>query len=96
MFGKAASPVAPCTWLLQLERSESQASATLHESVAPQSGFEVLIRLISSRTSLLILGRPGRALLFQVQYSRKPLRCQAITVSGLTMSNAERHCGHTS
>ena len=28
--------------------------------------------------------------LFQVQYSRNPLRCQAITVSGFTMSNAER------
>ena|ERR1700730_13586068 len=36
-------------------------------------------------------GRPGRPRhTFQVQNSRKPARCQEMTVSGLTMASAER------
>jgi len=34
-------------------------------------------------------GRPS-GWLFHFQYSRNPLRCQAMTVSGLTMTNADR------
>ena len=41
------------------------------------------------------VGRHGRspdaARLFQLQHSRKPRRCQAMTVSGLTMTSAVRH-----
>jgi hypothetical protein len=38
-----------------------------------------------------MVGRPGwPRRTFQVQNSRKPARCQATTVSGLTMANAER------
>jgi len=51
---------------------------------------------ISSRTSLGIEGlsaRPCR--LFQVQKNRKPLRCQATTVSGFTRTRAERQSGQT-
>ena len=48
------------------------------------SGFSRLLARITFRTSLEIGGRPGRPWrTFQVQYSRKPLRCQPITVSGL-------------
>jgi hypothetical protein len=37
-------------------------------------------------------GRPGwPRRTFQVQNKRKPARCQATTVSGLTMTSAERH-----
>src|SRR5438445_12535074 len=35
-------------------------------------------------------GRPSGWRLFHFQYSRNPLRCQAMTVSGLTMTNADR------
>jgi hypothetical protein len=36
-------------------------------------------------------GRPGwPCRTFQIQNRRKPLRCQATTVSGLTMASAER------
>src|SRR5260370_32038627 len=40
-------------------------------------------------------GRPPRIPLFQVQYNRNPFRCQAITVSGLTITKAERHPDHS-
>src|SRR5215469_9102331 len=36
-------------------------------------------------------GRPCGWRLFQLQYSRNPRRCQAITVSGLTIIKADRH-----
>jgi len=45
-----------------------------------------------SPTSCGTSGLPGiPLLLFHRQYQRKPRRCQAITVSGFTISNAERH-----
>jgi hypothetical protein len=57
---------------------------------APQSGFVRLILRMSSRAPFANAGLPGCPWrLFQVQYSRSPLRCQAITVSGLTMASAE-------
>ena len=59
---------------------------------APQIGFSRLILRISLHTSFDTGGRlrwPRRT--FQVQNSRNPLRCQAMTVAGLTMRRAERH-----
>ena len=49
---------------------------------------------MSSRTSLEIPGLPDLPCRhFQVQNKRNPLRCQAMTVSGLTMMRAERNWG---
>ena len=47
-----------------------------------------------SRTSRGRAGRPVRCRLFQVQKRRKPCRCHAMTVSGLTMCTAERQPCH--
>src|SRR5437773_3844292 len=59
-------------------------------------GFARLIRRIRSRTSFRTDGRPGWPCpTFQVQKRRKPFRCQAITVSGLTTMSAERQSSHT-
>jgi len=59
---------------------------------APQSGFSRLILRISLRISFDTGGRPVWPLrTFQVQNSRNPLRCHAMTVAGLTMRRAERH-----
>jgi len=58
---------------------------------APQRGLARLIFRIRLRTSGATHGRPSRwRRLFQFQYKRNPLRCQAMTVSGLTRSSAER------
>jgi hypothetical protein len=58
---------------------------------APQEEFSRHILRIRSRTSREITGRPGwPCRTFQVQKRRKPLRCQAMTVSGSTMASAER------
>ena len=55
------------------------------------SGFSRHIWRISSRNSREIKGRPGwPRRTFQVQNRRKPARCQATTVSGLTMARTER------
>ena len=56
---------------------------------APHVGFSVTIRKISSRTSLLIgfLPTAFRACEIQLQYGRKPVRCQRTTVSGVTRIN---------
>ncbi len=63
---------------------------------APQPGFSRLMRRISARTSSDIAGRPGLPCwTFQVQNNRNALRCQAMTVSGFTMTRAERHSLHT-
>src|SRR5207249_3849940 len=62
---------------------------------APQPGFSRHILRIRSRTSLEMTGRPGfPQRTFQVQNKRKAARCQATTVSGLTMANAERQSRH--
>ena len=59
---------------------------------APQSGLSRLIFRISLRISFDTGGRPRwPRRTFQVQNSRNPLRCHAMTVSGLTMHRAERH-----
>src|SRR6266576_756627 len=39
-------------------------------------------------------GGPSRWRLFHFQYSRNPLRCQAMTVSGFTISNGDRQPLH--
>ena len=63
---------------------------------APHSGFPRLSRRIRSRTSFETAGLPGfPRRVFHVQNSRKPLRCQAITVSGLTITSADRQSSHT-
>src|SRR6267378_4516834 len=55
------------------------------------TGFSRHILRIRSRTSLEMTGRPGfPQRTFQVQNKRKAARCQATTVSGLTMANDER------
>jgi len=56
-------------------------------------GFSATIWKISSRTSLLIRFLPSRALWrdSQVQYKRKPARCQRTTVSGVTTTRAFLH-----
>ena len=63
---------------------------------APHNGFASAIVRINWRTSRGTLGRPTRRRLFHVQKSRKPRRCQARTVSGLTMTTAARHSFQTS
>src|SRR5215510_1133573 len=64
---------------------------------APQSGFSRLILRISWRISLDTGGRPGwPRRTFQVQNNRKPLRCQPMTVSGLTMTKEDRQSLQTS
>ena len=58
---------------------------------APQRGFACAIVRISERTSAGTVGRPMRRRLFQAHQSRKPRRCQAMTVSGLTITSAVCH-----
>ena len=60
---------------------------------APHVGFSVTIRKISSRNSLLTHFRPARVLCRErhVQYSLKPARCQAATVSGRTITSVRFH-----
>jgi hypothetical protein len=58
---------------------------------APQRGFASDMRRISARTSGGTDVRPIRRRLFQLQNERKARRCQAITVSGLTMTSVVRH-----
>lgn len=53
---------------------------------APQRGLARLILRIRSMTSLDTQGRPRGWRLLKLQYSRNPLRCQAMTVSGLTIT----------
>ena len=60
---------------------------------APQRLARLILRM-RSLTSRETAGRPPSRLLFQLQYSRNPFRCQARTVSGLTMRSAERHSFH--
>jgi hypothetical protein len=51
---------------------------------------------IRFRTSCETVGRPVLPCrIFQVQNKRKPLRCQAMTVSGLTTTSAERQSAQT-
>ena len=54
---------------------------------APQSGLAAAIFRIRALTAGLASGRPLFRLEIQLQNRRKPLRCQATTVSGLTMIN---------
>ena len=58
---------------------------------APQSGLARLMVRIRSRTSCVTAGLPiCPRRTFQVQNNRKPLRCQATTVSGLAITRADR------
>ena len=67
---------------------------SLRRRGAPHSGFSLLIRRISARSSRLILGLSPRRQDLQRQYSRKPRRCQRSTVSGFTMTMASNTDGN--
>jgi hypothetical protein len=58
---------------------------------APQRGFACAIVRITVRMSADTVDRSRRCRLFQAHHSRKPRRCQAMTVSGLTITSAVRH-----
>src|SRR5215467_1658381 len=59
---------------------------------APQPTLSRLRVRMRSRVSLGTAGRPGCPWrTFQVQYQRKPRRCQSITVSGFTIQSASRY-----
>jgi hypothetical protein len=93
MSAKADSDGPPCTCS---RSSRRMSTPSLRNSPwmrgAPQSGLSRLILRISLRTSFDTGGRPGwPRRTFQVQNNRNPLRCQAMTVAGLTMHRAERH-----
>ena len=61
---------------------------------APHSGLAAAILLIKARIPGLAWGRPLPFFLeIQVQKRRKPLRCQPMTVSGLTRSKTFRQFG---
>src|SRR5262252_1822919 len=62
---------------------------------APQSGLARLIRQISSRSSVLIAGRPRRRRLFHSQKRLNPWRCQPTTVSGRTTCSECRQLVHS-
>ncbi len=64
-------------------------------TVYTQPGLAKLILWIRSMTSRDTEGRPSGWRLFHFQYSRNPFRCQAMTVSGLTMTNADRQPLHS-
>jgi transposase len=56
--------------------------------------FSRLMRLMRARTSRKIGGPPPpRRRDFYVQYSRKPFRCQPMTVSGFTITSISRQFG---
>ena len=60
----------------------------------PRADSRWTARGSGARTSGGTAGRPVRCRLFQVQNRRKPRRCHAMTVSGLTMCRAERQPRH--
>src|SRR5215468_6206314 len=71
-------------------------SSSLWIREAPHSRLSRLILRMSTRTSAATSGRPDRPWrTFHVQNRRKPCRCQPITVSGLTITRAERQSRHT-
>jgi len=57
----------------------------------PHSAFSRDMRWINLRISVSILGHPGFPRDFHRQNSLKPCRCHPTTVSGCTISRAERH-----
>jgi hypothetical protein len=61
---------------------------------APRRRLAKLIVRIRSRTSPVITGGVSRFRLFHFRKSRKPFRCQAMAVSGLTTSSAARPSAH--
>lgn len=61
---------------------------------APHKGLASDIRRISDRRSVCTPGRPDRRRDVHVQNSRKPCRCHARTVAGVTSTIAGRHPGH--
>jgi hypothetical protein len=73
---------APCTSRRSPDRRRSRVSAfAMNPRRAPTRVRCAIVR-ISARTSAGTVGRPMQRRLFQAHYSRKPRRCQAMTVSG--------------
>jgi hypothetical protein len=65
---------------------------TPHERVLTDPQLMTRIR---SRTSFGTVGRPGfPCWIFHLQKRRKPFRCQAITVAGLTISRTDFQSPH--
>ena len=64
----------------------------VRDALLTHAGFSRAIRRISSRSSFGIGGRPGRD--FLRLHRRKPARCQRISVSGWTTTNADRQSNH--
>ena len=74
--------------------TELQHSSSPWMRGAPQSRFATLMSRIRRRISSGILGRPPRERDFQRQYSRKPVRCHRMIVSGWTMAMAANTDGN--
>lgn len=65
-----------------------------HHKVGARGSATLILRIrwITSRDTE---GRPCGWRLFQLQYSRNPRRCHAMTVSGLTITRADRQPLHS-
>ena len=95
MSATEADPVESCIWQ-RPGRLQSRASVVAPWiRGAPQSGFACDMLRISLRTSSGTGGRPARCRRIHVQNMRTPWRCQAMTVSGLTMMSAACHLSQT-
>ena len=84
-----------CIWRRSIDSQRCPASEAPHGSAAHPTADSRWTSRGSGRERLV--GQPGRPVrwrLFQVQNSRKPRRCHATTVSGLTMWMAERQPRH--
>jgi hypothetical protein len=68
----------------------SRASAVRRESAARPKRVRLRHRA-NQRADVRRHGRSMRRRLFQAHHNRKPRRCQAMTVSGLTITSAVRH-----
>jgi hypothetical protein len=95
MSAMAAGVAESCIWRRWPGRPRCQVSGVRRGCEArPRAEFASDIVRISLRTTSGTVGRPVRPQLFQVQNKRKPRRCRAMTVAGLTMTRAVRHRVH--
>ncbi len=94
-FGSCTRYLDPDTWTRVPRRPRCRASGVRRGfGERRDSGFSRLMRLMRARTSRGIGGRPPpRRRDFHVQYTRKPFRCQPMTVSGVTITSTSRPFG---